>query len=82
MIASAQIAIYPLRQDHLGPAIEAVSTALAGHGLTPEFGPMSTVVVGEDIVIFAALGEAFAKAAELGEVVMTVTISNACPIAR
>ncbi len=82
MIASAQISIYPLRQDHLGPAIEAVGTALADHGLTPEVGPMSTVVVGEDVAIFAALGEAFAKAAELGEVVMTATVSNACPTAR
>ena len=80
MIASAQISIYPLRQDRLGPAIEAVRATLADHGLTPEVGPMSTIVVGEDTAIFAALGEAFAKAAELGEVVMTVTVSNACPI--
>jgi hypothetical protein len=43
---------------------------------------MSTIVVGNEAVIFAALGEAFAKAAELGEVVMTVTVSNACPVAR
>jgi uncharacterized protein YqgV (UPF0045/DUF77 family) len=82
MIASAQISIYPLRQDHLGPAIEAVSTALADHGLIPEVGAMSTVVVGEDAEIFAALREAFAKAADRGEVVMTVTVSNACPIPR
>ena len=80
MIASAQISIYPLRQDRLGPAIEAVRATLTDHGLTPEVGPMSTIVVGEDTAIFAALGEAFAKAAELGEVVMTVTVSNACPI--
>jgi hypothetical protein len=33
-------------------------------------------------VIFAALSEAFANAAELGEVVMTVTVANACPVAR
>jgi uncharacterized protein YqgV (UPF0045/DUF77 family) len=78
MIASAQISVYPLRQDQLGSAIEAVGTALADHGLTPEVGPMSTIVVGEDAVIFTALCEAFAKAAELGEVLMTVTV---CPIA-
>ena len=82
MIASAQISVYPLRQDHFGPAIEAVRTSLADHGLMPEVGPMSTIVVGEDAVIFAALGEAFSKAADQGEVVMTLTISNACPIAR
>ena len=43
---------------------------------------MSTIVVGDEAVIFAALGEAFAKAAELGAIVLTVTVSNACPVAR
>ena len=80
MIASAQISIYPLRQERLTPAVEAVYQALAAHGLSPDIGAMSTVVVGEDAVIFAALGEAFAKAAQLGHVVMTATVSNACPI--
>jgi uncharacterized protein YqgV (UPF0045/DUF77 family) len=80
MIASAQVSVYPLRQDRLGPAIAAVGAALAAHGLTPQVGPMSTTVVGEDAAIFAALGDAFAKAAETGQVVMTVTVSNACPI--
>jgi uncharacterized protein YqgV (UPF0045/DUF77 family) len=80
MIASAQISVYPLRQDRLGPAVETVRAALVSHGLAPQIGPMSTIVVGEDAVIFAALAEAFAKAAELGHVVMTVTVSNACPI--
>ena len=41
---------------------------------------MSTHVVGEGDLIFAALAEAFEKAADVGEVVMTITISNACPI--
>ena len=80
MVASAQISVYPLRQDRLGPAIEAVRAALAAHGVAPEVGPMSTVVVGEDAVIIAALGEAFVKAVAPGEVVMAVTVSNACPI--
>lgn len=80
MIAGAQVSIYPLRQSRFGPAVEAVRAALEAHGLRPEIGPMSTVVVGEDAAIFAALGEAFAKAAVAGNVVMTVTLSNACPI--
>jgi uncharacterized protein YqgV (UPF0045/DUF77 family) len=80
MIASAQISIYPLRQDRLTPAVEAVRAVLVAHGLKPEIGAMSTVVVGEDAVIFAALGEAFATAAESGHVVMTATVSNACPL--
>ena len=80
MIVSAQVSIYPLRQNRLGPAIDAVRAALVAHGLTPEVGPMSTVVVGEGAVIFAALGEAFAAAVERGHVVMTATVSNACPV--
>ena len=80
-IASAQISVYPLRQDRLGPAIEAVRSALVAHRLNPDLGPMSTIVVGEDAAIFAALAEAFAKAAEAGQVVMTFTVSNACPVA-
>lgn len=81
MIASAQISVYPLRQDHLGPAIDAVRAALQAGGLEPAVGAMSTVVTGEDTAIFAALADAFARAAALGHVVMTVTVSNACPVA-
>ena len=80
MALSAQIAIYPLRQQRLTPAVEAVRQALCGHGLQAEPGPMSTYVVGEDDAIFAALREAFGKASATGHVVMTVTLSNACPI--
>ena len=80
MTTSAQISIYPLRQEHLGPAIESVCAALRQHGLTPQVGPMSTTVIGEGAVIFGALADAFAEAASKGQVVMTVTISNACPV--
>ncbi len=80
MTASAQIAVYPLRQDHLTPAVNAVQQALTDQALHVEPGPMSTYVIGDADDIFAALQQAFARAAETGHVVMTVTISNACPI--
>lgn len=80
MMISAQISIYPLRQDHLSPAIEAVRRTLAVRDLQPEVGPMSTRVIGEAGVVFAALQEAFVAAATTGQVVMTVTVSNACPV--
>ena len=80
MAASAQIAIYPLRQPRLTPAVEAVQQALREKGLQIQPGPMSTYVVGDEAVIFAALQEAFARASRNGHVVMTVTLSNACPI--
>ena len=80
MTVSAQIAIYPLRQARLTPAVEAVRQALRDNGLRAEPGPMSTYVAGEDQAIFAALQQAFACASGMGHVVMTVTLSNACPI--
>ncbi len=80
MIVSAQIAIYPLRQERLTPAVTAVSGALHAAGLQPDVGPMSTMVTGEAATVFAALHEGFVRAGALGHVVMTVTVSNACPV--
>ena len=80
MIVSAQVAIYALRQDRLTPAIAAVSRALEAAGLRPEVGPMSTTVTGEAAAVFRALQEGFVRAGDIGHVVMTVTISNACPV--
>lgn len=78
--ASAQVAVYPLRQERLSPAVAAVQAALSRSDLQIEPGPMSTLVLGTAPAIFAALGQAFAAAASRGPVVMTVTISNACPV--
>jgi uncharacterized protein YqgV (UPF0045/DUF77 family) len=79
MTVSAQIAIYPLRQERLTPAVHAVSDALTARGLAPAVGPMSTLVTGELDAVLDGLREAFRIAAETGHVVMTVTLSNACP---
>jgi len=79
MTVSAQIAIYPLRQERLAPAVHAVSEALAARGLAPSVGPMSTLVTGELDAVVDGLREAFRAAAAVGHVVMTVTLSNACP---
>jgi uncharacterized protein YqgV (UPF0045/DUF77 family) len=82
MIVSAQISVYPLRRQHIGPVVGTVAAVLAGQGLEPQIGPMSTMIIGEHEKVFAALGKAFAQAAEDGELVMSATISNACPVAR
>jgi uncharacterized protein YqgV (UPF0045/DUF77 family) len=82
MTISAQVAIYPLRQQHLSPAIDALRAAFDTQGVVADVGPMSTMVVGEAGAVFAALGDGFEGAAETGHVVMTVTVSNACPVAR
>jgi uncharacterized protein YqgV (UPF0045/DUF77 family) len=77
---SVQISVYPLRQEHLSPTVNAVEAELNAHGLRPEVGGMSTQVVGETEVVFAALRDAFMRVANSGQVVMTVTVSNACPV--
>ncbi len=77
---SAQVSLYPLRQEHLGPSIQAFANVLTAAGLEPRAGPMSTVVTGEADVLFAALRDAFQAAAATTHVVMIITISNACPI--
>lgn len=82
MTISAQVAIYPLRQQHLGPAIRAVTDAFTKRGLTSEVGPMSTTVTGDADHVFAALRDGFVTATATGEVVMTLAVSNACPVGR
>lgn len=82
MTISAQVAIYPLRQQRLTPAIDALTDALKAHGLAAEVGSMGTTVLGDAADVFAALRDGFVRAAETGHVVMTVTVSNACPVER
>ena len=78
-VISAQVSLYPLRTEHLGPAIDAFAEALREAGLHVEPGPMSTLVVGEPDALFAALQSGFEAASAEGDVVMQVTVSNACP---
>jgi uncharacterized protein YqgV (UPF0045/DUF77 family) len=79
MEVNAQVSIYPLRQERLTPAVDAVTEALAARGLIPRIGEMSTLVSGEADTVFEALRDAFERSARLGGVVMSVTVSNACP---
>ena len=78
-VTTAQVSIYPLRQVSIGPAIREAVRILRQHGLETRIGEMSTLVWGEERAVFAALEEAFHRAAERGDTVMTVTFSNACP---
>jgi uncharacterized protein YqgV (UPF0045/DUF77 family) len=80
MTVSAQISLYPLRQEELSPGIDALRRALEREGLAVQVGPMSTLVVGESIRFFAALQQGFEHAAAGGPVAMVVTVSNACPV--
>ena len=79
MFLSAPASLYPLRQEYLGAGIRAFNGTLKAAGLSVTPGPMSTVITGEAERLFAALQDAFLAAAETGHVVLTLTISNACP---
>jgi uncharacterized protein YqgV (UPF0045/DUF77 family) len=80
MHVSAQISLYPLRQDRLSPAIREMQDVLAAAGLAVAPGPMSTLVTGDGAAVFDALKASFLRAAATGHVVMTATVSNACPV--
>jgi uncharacterized protein YqgV (UPF0045/DUF77 family) len=76
---TAQVSLYPLRQETLSPTIDEALHIFQVHGLHVEPGAMSSLITGDDATIFAALQEAFYQAAGQGQVVMVATFSNACP---
>jgi uncharacterized protein YqgV (UPF0045/DUF77 family) len=78
-VITAQASLYPLRQVSIGPAVREAVRIFRQRGLETRMGAMSTLVRGEEQAVFAALQEAFHRAAEHGDAVMTVTVSNACP---
>jgi uncharacterized protein YqgV (UPF0045/DUF77 family) len=82
MFLAAQISIYPLRQPTLSPVINRALNVFQSYGLEVTTGAMSSLVSGNDEMLFSAIKEAFKKTAEQGEVVMTIILSNACPISR
>jgi len=79
---SAQVSLYPLGRDQLGPVIDAVVKLFRGRDLRVEAGAMSTVLAGDDEVVFEALRDALRLVTAAGEAVMVATLSNACPVAQ
>jgi uncharacterized protein YqgV (UPF0045/DUF77 family) len=77
---TAQVSLYPLRQETLSPIIDEALQTFQEHGLQVEPGSMSSLITGDDAAIFAALQEAFRGAADQGQVVIVATFSNACPV--
>jgi uncharacterized protein YqgV (UPF0045/DUF77 family) len=66
----------------VSPVIEQALHVFQTHGLAVRPGDMSTLVTGDDEAVFASLKELFAQAAQQGDVVMVVTLSNACPMSE
>ena len=74
-----QFSVYPLRQEHVRPAIEAAVQAAAAEGVDVTVGRLSTFAPGEEDSVFAAVRAAFDAARTLGPTVMVVTLSSGLP---
>jgi uncharacterized protein YqgV (UPF0045/DUF77 family) len=78
-VISAQVSLYPLRQVSIGPTIRQAVRVLREYEVGVRVDEMSTLIWGEEDVVFEALQAAYHQAAAEGSVVMNVTLSNACP---
>jgi hypothetical protein len=74
-----QFSVYPLRQEHLRPAVTAAGQAAAGAGLDVTVGRLSTFAGGDEESVFTAVRAAFAAARAVGPTVMVVTLSSGLP---
>lgn len=81
MEISAQVSLYPLGQEPIGPPVEEAVALFRERGLLVEAGRMSTVLAGDDERVFDGVRDALRRASEAGEVVLVATFSNACPVA-
>ena len=77
---TAQVSIYPLRAASLSPIINEALLIFNKFGLEVHPGSMSTLISGNNEMLWAALHNVFSATAGQGVVVMTVTVSNACPL--
>lgn len=74
-----QLSVYPLRQPHLRPAIEAALRAAGEEGVQIAVGRLSTFVRGDEPAVFAALRAAFKAAGSSGPTVAVATLSTGVP---
>lgn len=74
-----QFSVYPLRQEHLQPAIEAAVQAAAREGVEVTVGRLSSLAPGDEDAVFAAVRAAFDAARSFGPTVMIVTLSSGLP---
>ena len=79
MKVQAEVSLYPLRQNDLTEPIRQFAESLKNENLNVKTGSMSSVISGEESIVFQSLQKAFEQAAKKYEVVLNVKISNACP---
>jgi len=80
METSAQISLYPLKQERLSPAIEEAWRIIEKYDIIIQKGLMSTVLIGDRKEVFDAVTEIFEELSKKGMLVLNVTFSNACPV--
>jgi uncharacterized protein YqgV (UPF0045/DUF77 family) len=76
-----QFSLYPLRQDHLRPAIAAAVRAASEAGVEVTVGHLSTFAQGDEESVFRAVRAAFAAAKSFGPTAMVVTLTSGVPSA-
>ena len=80
MTIQAEISLYTLGEKSQLPAINDLINVLIKHGIEIEPGRMSSIISGDASILFPALQEAFETVSEDSQIVMTLKISNACPV--
>ena len=78
-LVGLQFSVYPLRQAHVRPAIQAAVGAAAAAGVNVNVGRLSTFGPGDEDSVFAAVRAAFDAARSFGPAVMVVTLSSGLP---
>jgi len=79
---AAQVSLYPLRVRSLTPFINDALKVFKDLNLDIIPGSMSTIITGNENVVWQALRDAFNECAAQSALVMTITVSNACPIPK
>ena len=79
MKVQAEVSLYPLRQNDLTKSIQQFVKSLKNGNLNVKTGSMSSVISGDESIVFRSLQKAFEQAAKKYEVVLNLKISNACP---
>lgn len=78
-VTACQFSVYPLRQDDIDQPVQAAIAAVAAEDVTVRVGNLSTLFVGEEARVFAALRAAFRAAQSHGPAVMTATLTAGMP---
>ena len=78
-VTACQFSVYPLRQNDIDRPVQAAIAAVAAEDVAVRVGNLSTLFVGEEAQVFAALRAAFRAVQSHGPAVMTATLTAGMP---